>query len=170
MSKTSADHSCQDDFLFSGGGKFNSQWRGQSGEYQSRQPANSKNPPTGAQHRATTILFQTYIIDLRIWCSCTEAPINRQAGLIVLALGGAARLVCKDLPMNILTNGAPMDLGDGLGAVARTGVAIVIHTLRREFEPEQQERYLKNIAKILHYRRLSGESVDSVLARFETDF
>ena len=73
-------------------------------------------------------------------------PLNRRAGLIVLSTAGAARFILKDMSEDLLTNGRVADLGDGAGLVHRNGVEIVVHLLRKEFEPEQQERDLLEIS------------------------
>ena len=59
----------------------------------------------GVQSWGTHTPFSDYLTDLKIWCSCTEVPVNRQAGLIVLSTAGAARLITKDLSQDLLANG-----------------------------------------------------------------
>ena len=116
------------------------------GAFQSRQPANSKQPPFWSPELGDAYSFTDYLVDLQLWCSCTEVPVQRQAGLIVLSTAGAARFILKDLSQDLLVNGRTCDLNDGAGMVPHSGVEIVLYILKREFEPEEQERTLQTIA------------------------
>ena len=59
--------------------------------------------------------------DVRRWMAATKVAPERQGPLLALSLGTTARTIADDMSEEIIARGALVDLGDGRGAVPRSG-------------------------------------------------
>ena len=86
---------------------------------------NADTPPTWSPELADVTLeypytLEEYARDVERWRGATKVEPRRQATLLALALGGAARSVADKIDSDHLLNGANADFGDGNGLVRRT--------------------------------------------------
>ena len=99
--------------------------------------ANTETPPTWSPEMASDGSFPytltEYKRDVKRWVGATKVAQDRQACLVALAIGGAARRVIDEIDDNILMNGMDGDLGDGLGAQHHSWLKCLFHALEQKF-------------------------------------
>ena len=106
--------------------------------------------------------FEMWQRDLLMWAISTNVRPQAQAAAVSIRLGGAARLCAQEIPAEIMMNG---------GTIAGTfldPLSYLLHVLRLRFQPLLEETSLRAISELNNFRRESGETTDSLLARFQT--
>eukprot|EP00928_Gymnodinium_smaydae_P086384 TRINITY_DN7046_c0_g1_i1.p1 TRINITY_DN7046_c0_g1~~TRINITY_DN7046_c0_g1_i1.p1 ORF type:complete len:308 (-),score=45.25 TRINITY_DN7046_c0_g1_i1:616-1539(-) len=126
-----------------------------------------KRPPAWSPDYESVYPYRLWQADVILWSLGTDVEERRKAPLIVLALGGAARDLAREIPLNILANGAVADLGDGAGPQQLSGVTYLLNGLSRRFAPLPEEGNVRAMADLYGFHRLPGERTDAVLARWE---
>ena len=133
--------------------------------------ANADTPPTWGPEMALDPKFPytltEYMKDVSRWCAATKASRERQGPLIALALSGAARVVADQLPDELLDSGAVVDLGDGLGAINRSGVKILFSMLYRKFPDNVEVLMLRSGLEFFGFTPAPGETVSIIFLRFD---
>eukprot|EP00971_Amphidinium_carterae_P351093 6491908-Amphidinium_carterae.1 len=133
--------------------------------------ATVKTPPSWSPELATGRDYQYTLrewqADVELWQSATEVPTERQAPLLVLALGGSARRIGEQIPAQVLRDGAIANLNDGLGQIHHSGTALLFRALQRKFPENEEADMLKCGMEFLGFRPRAGESLDGILLRFE---
>ena len=84
-----------------------------------------------------------------------------------LCLGGVARDLVREIPLQVKLNGAVMDLNDGNGPQQLTGAAFILNGLAGRFMPPDEEQNLRSISDLHGFMRMPGETIDTVLVRWE---
>ena len=101
------------------------------------------------------------------WMLSTEIPATKQALLVAFQLRGLARECARELTPGQLQNGDNVDL-DGQGTWTQLPAPhFLIWTLPHRFKALGNEASIRSMLEYQQFRRLSGESMDEVLARYE---
>ena len=134
--------------------------------------ANTETPPSWTPEDALNTTFpytlEEYVLDASRWQAATKVDAARQGPLVALAIGGAARTVVDKIPNDVLVHGGVLDLGDGAGAVHRTGVQLIIHALRRKFPDNLEAQMLRAGLEFFSFQPSPGETVLIIFLRFDT--
>ena len=86
---------------------------------------------------------------------------HRQAALLLTQLRGGARDLTRDLPINIIMNGAP------LNGIQVDPVTYIMNVLAERYAQLGEELRLKAIKEFMDFDRKNHESIDDLLTRFE---
>jgi len=137
--------------------------------------ANSKIPPTWSAERDKVYPLREYIRDLRLWSVATDTPEAKQAPAAALRLTGAAKLIIREMPTDLLTDGEFIfDPNTGIPAMdaagnpmRRTGLEVLIRQLERRYGALDQETQIFHISELLCFARQPNESTDQMLARYD---
>eukprot|EP00959_Pyramimonas_sp_CCMP1952_P352684 7389397-Pyramimonas_sp.AAC.1 len=111
--------------------------------------------------------FRNWLADVVAWCNATNVDEIRKGPQIELSLGGIARDMIRELPLQAKINGAEIDLGDGAGLQRLNGAAFILQALARQFLPLEEETNLRGMADLYGFARLPGENIDTMLTRWE---
>ena len=102
-----------------------------------------RTPPAWSLDMDGEYPFRSWLADAVMWSMATQVDETRKAPALVLALGGIAREIAREVPMNILQDGAQVDLGDGVGMQQLSGFAYLLHVLARRFAPLPEESNMR---------------------------
>ena len=127
----------------------------------------TRNPPAWAPEIESQYPFRHWVTDVITWCMSTDVDEQRKGPQLELALGGVARDLVREIPLQAKISGATVDLGDGNGPQALTGAAFILHALAQHYMPLEEESNLRSLADLHGFVRLPGDSIDTVLTRFE---
>ena len=127
----------------------------------------TRNPPSWAPEIEQQYPFRHWITDVITWCMSTDMDEQRKGPQIELALGGVARDLVREIPFQFKLHGTTVDQGDGNGPQQISGAAYILHQLANHYMPLDEESNLRSLADLHGFVRLPGESVDTVLTRFE---
>ena len=105
--------------------------------------------------------FRAYVTDLMHWVMMTDLAPHQQATAIISRLGGTARDMGRTLSPDELFNGGNVN-GEHLDPVT-----YIISGLHRNFAQLDEETRLAAMTEFLAFARRQGESISSVLARYE---
>ena len=110
------------------------QWAPSPGEWR-LQTATTRNPPSCAPQIESEYPFKDWLRDVVTWCVSTPEEEQRKGPQIELALGGLAREMIRELPMEVKINGDIRDLNDGLGPRHVNGCQVIVTELAAMFMP-----------------------------------
>eukprot|EP00971_Amphidinium_carterae_P338489 6475850-Amphidinium_carterae.2 len=133
----------------------------------------TKSPPTWSPEHAHNADYPytlaEYERDARRWQAATEVSEARQGPLLSLAVGGAARSIADELPVEFLKSGpgGVADLGDGRGVQQRSGVDLLLHALHRRFPSNQEASMIRAGLELLSFTPRRQETIEAVLLRFD---
>ena len=127
-----------------------------------------KIPPRWDPMTSTTYPFRKWVQDVVLWSLVTDLPVGQQAPAVVLQQTGSVREVLRTLDATVLSNGALLDLNDSNGPAAQTGLTIVLYLLSQKFQPLGYEQNIMASSQLLSFSRMSGESIDAALCRYDT--
>ena len=89
------------------------------------------------------------------------------APLVVMAIGGAARIAVDELPDDALAHGADADLSDGKGVRCCSGLELFFHLLLIKFPGNQEARVLRAALEFFSFKPRREETVQMVIMRFD---
>ena len=112
--------------------------------------------------------LEEYMFDVSRWMAATKVAAERQGPMIALALGGAARTLADNIPTELLASGSVADLGDGLGAVQRSGPKLLMIALGRQFPSDKESIMLRTGLEFFSFCPRQGETVQIIFLRFDT--
>ena len=112
--------------------------------------------------------LEEYMFDISRWMAATKVAAERQGPMIALALGGAARTLADTIPTELLTSGSVADLGDGLGAVRRSGPRLLMLALQRQFPSDKESIMLRTGLEFFSFCPRQGETVQIIFLRFDS--
>ncbi|CAK0813698.1 unnamed protein product, partial [Prorocentrum cordatum] len=128
------------------------------------QQSTSKVPPFWAPYlEQRGYPFRLWVQDVMLWCAATELQQHQRGPAIVQRLGGTARDLCREVPVEAIAHGR----FDQLGNLVEDGVQMLITGLRRRFGPLDVQSSISTIVELLTFRRQERESVDDAITRFE---
>ncbi|CAE7876313.1 NPF8.5, partial [Symbiodinium necroappetens] len=118
-------------------------------------------PPRWDPSMEGSMPFRSWMQDLMLWTICTDLNPAQQCAAIISQLGGAARELARTLtPAEVyqggIINGQQLD-----------PVSFLLHGLQVRFAPLDEENRLRAAQDLLSFSRRSGESVDTLISRFE---
>ena len=100
--------------------------------------------------------------DVLLWSIANgDIEPHRQAALLLQQLKGGARDLTRDLPVNVILNGAVID-GNPVDAVT-----YIMHILADRYGQLGKEVRLKAIKEFMDFDRRHHETIDELLTRFE---
>ena len=79
--------------------------------------------------------FRHWLADAIMWCLSTDTDEVRKGPQIELSLGGIARDLVREIPLQCKIHGAVVDLNDGAGPQQLTGAASISNGLASRFAP-----------------------------------
>eukprot|EP00971_Amphidinium_carterae_P251652 4995771-Amphidinium_carterae.1 len=98
--------------------------------------ATTKSPPVWDPNMAADQVYSDTLSewwkDVIRWQAATEVSTERQGPLLALAVGGAARTIADETPIEALQHGGQIDL-DGQGVRPRSGSEILFAALLKKF-------------------------------------
>jgi len=130
--------------------------------------ATNKVPPEWDPAWSKAYPFRTWLQDVLMWAAACDLDGPQQGPAVIMRLGGAARAMCRTIDTATAINGATIDLGDGNGLTAISGLAVVLRGLGKEFAPLDYETSVSVMAEYLAFKKLASESIDGALSRFAT--
>ena len=99
--------------------------------------ANSRIPPTWSVERDKAYPLRYYRHDLEVWSASTDMDVVRQGPAASMRITGAARLVIREMPIDMLQNGR--NVADDQGNMVQlSGLGMLIRTLERRFGATQE--------------------------------
>ncbi|CAK0897272.1 unnamed protein product [Prorocentrum cordatum] len=128
------------------------------------QLSTSKVPPFWAPYlEQRGYPFCLWVQDVMLWCAATELQPPQRGPAIVQRLGGTARDLCRELPVENIALGR----FDGHGNQIEDGVQMLTAGLRRRFGPLDVQTSISTIVELITFRRQERESVDDAVTRIE---
>ena len=128
------------------------------------QQSTSKVPPFWAPYlEKRGYPFRIWTQDVMLWCAATELHVAQRGPAIVQRLGGTARDICREVPVETIAHGR----WDMNGNQIEDGVQTIINGLRRRFGPSDVSTSIVTIVELLTFRRKDHESIDDATTRFE---
>jgi len=127
----------------------------------------TKVPPSWSPEMQSHYSFQDWVDDVNIWKCATDVQWQQQGPMVALQLGGLAREIARQVPTIDLMNGFVQDIGDGQGAIWRSGVDLLLYGLSKKFGSLTAETAINDMTALVAFRRRAGEPVDEALARWD---
>ena len=123
---------------------------------------NYRIPPAWSPEIESQYSFRAYMTDISLWVLLTDLLPHQQCAAIIMRLGGAAREMARMITPVEMVNG-------GL----RNGVLVDIVTyllgaIHARFAALEEESRLTTMTEMLAFARKPGESINALLARYET--
>ena len=122
---------------------------------------NMRLPPRWDPSMEGSLPFRTWMQDLMLWTICTDLNPAQQCAAIISQLGGAARDLARTLTPAEVYHGGTVQ-GQQLDPVS-----FLLHGLQVRFAPLDEENRLRAAQDLLSFGRRAGESVDTLISRFE---
>ena len=94
-----------------------------------------KIPPRWDPQAATAYPFKKWVQDVLLWSMVTDLPLTQQAPAVVLQQTGTVREILRSIDPGVLAQGGVLDLMDGYGPRAQTGLTLVLYLLSQKFSP-----------------------------------
>ena len=122
---------------------------------------NLRLPPRWEPSMEGSLPFRTWMQDLMLWTICTDLNPAQQCAAIISQLGGAARDLARTLtPAEVYQGGI-------INGVQLDPVSFLLHGLQARFAPLDEETRLRAAQDLLSFNRRQGETVDTLISRFE---
>ena len=121
----------------------------------------SKQCPIWGPNLNHSYTFAMWQRDCLLWTISSNLEPPQQASMILQSLRGGARELTRDLPMEVITQGAI------LNGRQVDGVTYIIHMLAERYAQLGEETRLKAITDMMMFHRRHRESTDELLTRFE---
>ena len=128
---------------------------------------NQGRTPPSWDPASSNYSFRDWQADLRLWMEVTPLQAQQMGPAVALALGGLAKQMAKEIPIDTLRDGMVMDIGDGNGMVLHPGIPVRLRALARRFHPLNVEERIRAIMSMVAFRRQPGEQIDTFLDRFD---
>ena len=122
----------------------------------------NKVPPYWGPELADTYPFRVWLQDLQLWAQSTDLDDTKLGSAVAGRLGGVARSLAREMPIELIRDGQTMPNGTQLNGMECLGRA-----LSRRFAPLGFETCLTSMTEYLQFRRGAGESIDQALTRWE---
>ena len=123
---------------------------------------NYRIPPAWSPENESTYSFRAYMTDMSIWIMLTDLQPHQQCAAIVMRLGGAAREMARMISPQEMMHGGQVN-GQNVGPVP-----FLLGALHRRFSALEEESRLTSMTEMLAFARKPGESINALLARYET--
>ena len=123
---------------------------------------NYRIPPSWSPEHESSYSFRAYMTDLSIWVMLTDLQPHQQCAAIVMRLGGSAREMARMITPQEMVNGGVQN------GVAVDPVTYLMGALHQRFSALEEESRLTCMTEMLAFARRPGETINSLLARYET--
>eukprot|EP00438_Fugacium_kawagutii_P024626 Skav212826 [mRNA] locus=scaffold2466:561:3704:- [translate_table: standard] len=123
--------------------------------------ATLKTPPAWSHEQSHLYSLRAWISDVILWSAATDLEVERQAAAVALQITGTARDLIREIPAGHLRDGV-MEQGGHV-----TGLMLLCRTLAAHYAPLESEIQTRAMSELMSFSRMSGESCDSSLTRFE---
>ena len=118
-------------------------------------------PPRWEPGLESSLPFRVWMQDLMLWTIGTDLQPHQQCAAIIQQLGGAARELARNLsPAEVYHGGI-------VNGVQLDPVSYLLHGLSARFGPLDEESRLRATQDLLSFSRRQGETVDTLISRFE---
>ena len=118
-------------------------------------------PPRWEPGLENTLPFRVWLQDLMLWTIGTDMQPHQQCAAIISQLGGAARELARSLSPGEVYNGGVVN------GVQLDPVSYLLHGLSARFGPLDEESRFRATQDLLSFARRQGETVDTLISRFE---
>eukprot|EP00435_Cladocopium_sp_Y103_P042293 s661_g11.t1 len=125
--------------------------------------ATLKVPPSWCVERNHLYSLRSWISGLILWASASDLDPIRHGPVAALQVQGTAKELIRELTPQQLQHG---DIDPQTGA-QYAGLMLLVNVLARRYAPLEAENTTKSISEFLSFKRLPGETIDSVLVRFD---
>ena len=123
--------------------------------------ASLRLPPRWEPGLENSLPFRVWLQDLMLWTIGTDLQPHQQCAAIIQQLGGAARELARSLtPAEVYQGGV-------VNGVQLDPVSYLLHGLSSRFGPLDEESRLRATQDLLSFARRQGETVDTLISRFE---
>ena len=128
--------------------------------------ATARVPPSWCSENDRNYPLRTWIKDVELWSAATDVPLQRQAPAILIRLTGAVRILMREVPVHLLTDG--QDYLDEQGNLQhRTGVETLLRFLSQRYGALPQETQIFLVSELMQFHRNQRESTDEMLSRWD---
>ena len=108
--------------------------------------------------------FRMWKRDVEVWMAGTEPSWDKVGPAMVQRLGGTAKEILREMPIEVLTRGRHDEVS---GLQTATGPEVIIGGQERRYGQMQVETSIMHIVELITFRRNGIESIDDAIARFE---
>ena len=122
---------------------------------------NYRIPPAWSPENDQSYSFRAYMTDISLWIMLTDLQPHQQCAAIIMRLGGSAREMARMITPQEMTTGGV------LNGIAVDPVTYLLGSLHAKYSQLEEESRLFAMTKMLAFVRRHGESINSVLARYE---
>ena len=123
------------------------------------QLASGRTPPSWTAERDRSYPFRHYMADLLLWNEATDLEEARRGPSAALRIGGAAKIMIREMPPEQLRDG--MIVADQNGQPLQlTGIQTLLRVLGNRYAPLEQETQVFSIHELFSFRRYQNESTD----------
>ena len=122
---------------------------------------NYRIPPAWSPENENNYSFRAYMTDIAIWVMLTDLQFHQQCAAIVMRRGGSARELARMISPQEMMNGGMQN-----GAMLDT-VSFLLSALHARFMALEEESRLTAMTEMLAFARRPGESINSLLARYD---
>ena len=133
--------------------------------------ATGDNPPVWAPEMATgdgyQYVVEEWIRDLRRWAGATKVTVDRQASLVALSVGGAARTLVDSLDDQLLIQGGYADFSDGQGNTHYTGLEFLVRAIKLRFPTDQEALTLRTGLEFFAFTPRRNKGLQALFLRFD---
>ena len=125
----------------------------------------TKIPPYWGPELERTYPFRVWCQDLNIWAQSTELEERKLGAAVAGRLGGVARALAREMPVENLRDGATV--GTPPNQTTLNGMELLVRALAKRFGPLSFEVAFTSMTEYLGFRRSPQESIDQALTRWE---
>ncbi len=120
-------------------------------------------PPAWSPENENHYSFRAYMTDLAFWIILTDLHPHQQAAAIITRLGGSARELARMITPQELIHGGVTSNGQQVDPVT-----YLLTSLHERYAQLEEESRLTVMNDMINFQRNPGESINSLLTRYET--
>jgi hypothetical protein len=118
-------------------------------------------PPSWSPESDHSYSFRAFMTDIALWVMLTDLQPHQQCAAIITRLGGNAREVARMIsPQEIMQGGVR-------NGIQLDPVSYLSAALQDRFAALGEETRLQSMTEMLEFARRPGESINSLLSRYE---
>ena len=128
--------------------------------------ANGKVPPSWSVEQDRQYSLKNYEKDLMLWSAVTDLQQHQMGPAAALRITGCARDLIREMPLATLQQGQQIQDPQGNNIII-SGVQALLRVLQRRYGATDEEQQISSISELMRAARLSNESTDAFLTRFD---
>ena len=121
-------------------------------------------PPSWSPENEHHYSFRSYMTNLTLWIMLTDLQPHQQCAAVITRLDGTARAIGRMMTTFEITQGGVVN------GVMVDPVTYLTHALHQRFSNLEEEGRLQSMTEMLAFERRPGESINSLIARYERQF